>query len=820
MLTPRWRKVLSDVWSNKTRTALVVLSIAVGVAAVGAMAHMNLLVARDLVQSYALVNPAHATISIAADNLLSTFAFFQDDLVEAVRRVEGVADAEGRRTIPMRFKHGAQDNWNIIMLVAVRDYDNIRINKIRPERVYRIAPERWPAGAWPPPEYEIVLERTGLLIPQMGLSQVKQGDVLLVQSPGGAERAARVAGLAYDFSREAATTAGMPTAYVTPETLTWLGGPPGYSDLHIRVSGNAQDKAHVERVAARVREQIQDAGYTVGYTEIPEPGTLPAKNTFQTISLVLSVIGFSSLLLSTFLIVNTISAILAQQTRQIGVMKAIGATASQMMGMYLGLVAAYGLLALLLAVPLAAWGARAFINFLAYFVNFEPGAFSVPPEVIALEIAVALLAPLLAALWPVAARTRLTVREAITSYGLGEGQFGESGFWGKPWSFGLPRPLMLSLRNAFRRKGRMALTLITLTLACAIFIAVMSARTSAYLMIDDMIRYWNFDIEIFFTDAYRLERIAKQVQQVPGVTGVETLNLDMVYRIRPDDTESRPLRLIAVAHDTEVLGPVIIQGRWLAPDDENAIVLNARVLQDEPDIHVGSQITLKTYGRETTWEVVGLYQVLSIWKTDAHVKYDYFSRLVNQPERASGIAIKTLRHDAESQLEAVKALEERFQANDIHVLLSYTTSMLRTLARGISDVVIILLSTMAVLVAVVGGLGLMGTMSINVLERTREIGVMRAIGASDGAVRQIVIAEGVFIGILSWLMGTALAYPLGKLLSDGLGMGFMGSPFPYEFSVSGAAICLVGVIGIAALASLWPAWNASRLTVREVLVYE
>jgi putative ABC transport system permease protein len=126
---------------------------------------------------------------------------------------------------------------------------------------------------------------------------------------------------------------------------------------------------------------------------------------------------------------------------------------------------------------------------------------------------------------------------------------------------------------------------------------------------------------------------------------------------------------------------------------------------------------------------------------------------------------------------------------------------------------------MAALVATVGGLGLMGTMSINVLERTREIGVMRAIGASDGAVRGVVMAEGVFIGLLSWIIGTVMAVPLGKWFSDGLGIGFMGSPFPYEFSVQGALWCLLGVVVIAAAASAWPAWHASRLTVREVLAY-
>ena len=73
MVSPRWRKILGDVWANKTRMGLVVLSIAVGVCAVGMMAHMNLLVRRDLVASYQAVNPPHATISLAVDPIISTF---------------------------------------------------------------------------------------------------------------------------------------------------------------------------------------------------------------------------------------------------------------------------------------------------------------------------------------------------------------------------------------------------------------------------------------------------------------------------------------------------------------------------------------------------------------------------------------------------------------------------------------------------------------------------------------------------------------------------------------------------------------------------
>jgi putative ABC transport system permease protein len=125
-----------------------------------------------------------------------------------------------------------------------------------------------------------------------------------------------------------------------------------------------------------------------------------------------------------------------------------------------------------------------------------------------------------------------------------------------------------------------------------------------------------------------------------------------------------------------------------------------------------------------------------------------------------------------------------------------------------------------VLLAVVGGLGLMGTMSINVLERTREIGVMRAIGATDGAVLRIVMFEGILIGMLSWLIGALVAFPVSKLMNEGVGVAFQAPGLSFTFSTQGVLLWLTIVVVLAGLASFLPAWNATRVTVRDVLSYE
>jgi putative ABC transport system permease protein len=135
-------------------------------------------------------------------------------------------------------------------------------------------------------------------------------------------------------------------------------------------------------------------------------------------------------------------------------------------------------------------------------------------------------------------------------------------------------------------------------------------------------------------------------------------------------------------------------------------------------------------------------------------------------------------------------------------------------------IIVLLLLVMALLLAIVGGLGLMGTMSINVLERTREIGVLRAIGASNGAILRIVLVEGELIGLASWVIGALVALPFSKVLSDVIGTVFIQAPPTYVFAVDGALLWLGAVLLLAVVASFLPAWNASRVTVRDVLAYE
>jgi putative ABC transport system permease protein len=203
-----------------------------------------------------------------------------------------------------------------------------------------------------------------------------------------------------------------------------------------------------------------------------------------------------------------------------------------------------------------------------------------------------------------------------------------------------------------------------------------------------------------------------------------------------------------------------------------------------------------------------------------YASYDAVAKALHQFGSASEFRIGTSPHDAATQVRVGEMAEARLERAGIRVGATILGSEIIEQNELSFAPVIVFLLAMAVLIAFVGGLGLMSTMSMNVLERTRELGVMRAIGASDGDVVQMVVVEGLLIGLISWGLGTALAVPISRVLGTAVGVSLMSTPLAVTFAGDGFAIWLVVVLVLSALASILPARNASRITIRDALVYE
>lgn len=795
MLHPRWKKVVSDLLGNPVRTLLVVLSIFIGVFAVGLITSSQAIITRELSRGYLGANPADATISVSDDDR------FGDDLLQSIENMRTVEKAEGRRS------YGVQalvaGTFKDMQLVAIDDFDEVEIDRF--ERL---------SGKWPPGDKEMLVERSGLA--ELGLNV---GDSVLLERADGKQRRITIVGTVY-APTEPPATFGSSLGYINFDTMEWISGARQFNQLAILVAGDRMDEEYNAQVAQEVYEKVQKSGRDPSFPQVATPGEHPLSTFIGGMVAIMSMLGVLSVFLSGFLVTNTISALLAQQVRQIGIMKAVGARSSQIIGMYLVLVLGFGMLAMLLAYPLIQLATRGFSTLVGQVFNFTIVDFGVPFYAIAIQVIISLLVPVIAAIYPVISGTNITIREALSTEG-GAGNYGRNIIDRAIQSVrGLPRPVLLSLRNTFRRKGRVTLTLLTLTLGGAIFIAIFSVRASLISTVDSILdSLFNYDVQVAMEREYRDEYLISEAKRVPGVIDAEAWRVGAVREVLEGDREGETITLWGVPYDSQMIQPTVIRGRWLLPNDENAIVLSNGVFADDSSLDLGDEIVLRVRGRDVTWRVVG--EVTTIGEARwGYTSYDFYGRIARDVGAAGQIQVATERSDRAFQEAVATALDEHFTSLGINVSGTQLMADIRQRNETFFNVIIVGLLVMSVLIAVVGGLGLAGTMSLNVLERIREIGIMRAIGASDWMVLQVVMAEGLTLGLLSWFFGTILSLPIGRLLSDQVGIQLFSFPLTYSFSIEGAGLWLAISLALASVASFLPAWRAARVTVRDVLAYE
>ena len=797
MLNPRWRKVIRDLWSNKTRTILVVLAIAVGVFAFGSVFITQEVLVSDMDTQYHAYNASTISLGIPS---------FDDSLVRWARRQEEVVDAQGRAMYSVKMV-GEDRKFNL-NLYAYDNYEDLALNRIAPEK-----------GKWPPGRREILLERASLSLPG-----VEIGDNVIIELSDGQQYEMNVSGAVHDLNAVPASMSRQLTAYISMKTLGWLGYPETYNRLEIVAQDKYDSLAKLEVVADELRERLQRSGISVNSVNILEPGEHWGRDTTQSFTLILNGIGIFALLLSGFLVINTISAMLAQQRRQIGMMKAVGGTGRQIISLYLVLVSFYGLLALVVALPIGMGLAYLFTIAVIQFLNLDLLHFYLPLPILLLQLIVALLVPILASLIPVLGGVRVTVRDAISNYGIestgGHGLIDRLLLRVR----GLPRPVLLSLRNTFRRKGRLFLTLGTLTLAGTLFITVMNVRGALMTEIDNLMdSFFNYQVGMELEDVYPRQGIERRAEEVPGVTQAEGETALWVQRIKPDGTKGATFGVTGISPDSDFVQPTMVSGRWLEKDDRNAIVISSDLAKDMPDVHAGDEIVVEINInnisiREYHWKVVGI--MLLAWDDVGYANFDYISRVRGNPGQAFRLNARTEQKDGQSQFMMAEALEERLKNAGIKVSQSGTTDEFAGSIAGQFDFLVMFLMAMAAMSALIGGLGLAGIMSLNVMERTREIGVMRSIGASSSMVGGIVITEGLLIGLISWALAIPLSIPVTLLFNAMIGPMILDQPLVFVFLPIGLIIWLVIVIMVSVVASLLPAYRAIKMSVRETLTYE
>jgi putative ABC transport system permease protein len=800
-----WVKVWHDLWHHKSRTLLAILSIAAGVFAIGAIFGMVDQLLSGMDAAHREVAPSH--INIILRNYVT------QEIVDDLKTIEGVTDIDPVNQITVRYKADPSDDWELGTLVQ-RDYEN---------QIYDLLILK--DGDWPT-EGRINVERLSGQYFDIELGQ----DVIF--ETNGEEQAIEVNGQIRHPFVQPPLFGGQAHFFTDAAGLAEFGIPEGfYGQLLVQVEDYSLEQS--KEIAADIRSELGERGIGVVVTLYQDPDEHWGRMFVEGINAVMQVMAIVALALSVILVLNTMTALITQQTDQIGIIKAIGGRSSTLMRVYFVEVFILGLLALLIALPSSALFAFLMSQWFLNLFNIDYDVFVLSDSATTLQIGAALIAPLIAALQPILRGARLTVREAIDTYGLG-GDFGNTWFdqlIEKFASLFLSSLFAVSLGNMFRRKGRLALTLFVLVTAGVMFLVIMSLISSTNLTLDNEQARRAYDVRIGFASNQPADTILPLIEAETDVTETElwySRNATLLREgERLDDSAGLGAQLIGIPPDSSMYRPVIIDGRWLEAGDEENLIVISQETADKNDLQIGEMVNLDLGELgESSWEVIGTYRV--VYGGGFVVEPIYgpiraVEEVADVTEEGTQVLIQANNIETLSAATALaERLNDRLENNDIG--LDFYTSSVSLEERAYVDnqftSVISTLLGLAMIVATVGAIGLTGALAISVVERTREIGVMRAIGARSGKIASLFLMEGSLQGLISWLLAIPLAYLLSQPLARLLGQRMLELDLDYAFNLPAVFIWLAVVMVFSFLASIWPARLAARARVRENLSYE
>lgn len=799
-------KIYRDLWKNLGRTLQVVLIISLGAAALGMIVGTRYLVVPGMQSQWRARHPGMINLNIDPP--------IDDNDIISLKQVDGVVAVEGMGGSTIEWRVNPNDEWKPGALTFRADYAHQDLNQL--EQV---------SGSWP--EGKTVCIGQGddafFKIPPQGTVYFRYNDRITT---------VHTDCVVYNMLIQPAYFGGTAQFYITRDEYEIIVDDRNFNQAI--VSGEKYDLVKTAELADRVQARIEKMGSTSGRF-ITDPNKHFFQDTLDGLFYLLGILGALILALGLLLVYNTINAIISQQVDQIGIMKAVGARTGQILRMYLTSILIYSLLALMIAVPLGLAGAWGISSWLIGSFGSNAGSFQYSTEALVAIVAIVLLAPLLVALIPIFNGARITVREAISTYGLST----DTGLIERLFARirGMSRMMLLTISNTFRNKWRVVLMQITLVVSGLIFMTVVSVQDSVvYTVRDILFSILNTNITFLFEDPQRISYVEDLTMSYPGIKTVEMWGFaggTMRPRGQKETDDDQSASLMGVPLPTKTYGYQLRAGRWLNPSDDHAIVLNTRLAEDICEkrtnckVGVGDWITVKySEKKQMDWQVVGLV-FDPVLTTFALVPREVLLHDLDTVGKAQSVWIQTNQGGLQTEIAIAKGLREYYKKNGVKVSPQRGIFGLggdSTIETGNAFInqfnfLVVLLGIMAVIIGIVGSIALSGALTLSVLERRREIGVMRAIGASSWTIARLFIGEGLILGWLSWLIAAPLSLFAGRFMVQAIGQAFQ-IDIVYKYTPTGAVLWLAIITILSIFASWLPAAGAARIRVREILAYQ
>lgn len=787
----RFRKAVNDLRVNPGRTLLVIFALIIGLWGVGSILVSYFILKSDLNENFTRTAPFHVA--------LTSKDFARLDLSSFRQRPE-IESAEFRDLSYQRIEV-FPDQWLPLWLFGLDDFERFNLARVYHEE-----------GPVTPPRGTMLVERNGRLV-----SNLTTGSVARVRA-GGKILQVPVSGISFDPAQAPSTQDAFIYAYTDKRTFTEITGEPANQRLIFRLR-NAGTKQEIQTAANSIVADLRARGIAIDSINIPKPNQHPHQWQLNTLLAFQGSIGLLAFLMGAVLVSQLIGAILAQQVRQIGVLKAIGATQWQVFSIYLAMVLTLGILASIVAIPLAVISGYGFAAFVAKILNFNILTKELPLSLYAGLIACGLLLPILFALPALLRGVGISVQSALSDYGISLGSASGKKVAATRWP--LPYGLRLALRNALRRKKRLATTVATIALGVAIFSAGFNVRESLIEFLADTRYAMKYDVQVVLKEQIPREKALAPFRNLNNVQHIETWNGGRGRLQSSVVSTNNGIGIVALPRDTDLVKMDVTNGRWLSPSDGIEIVMNQGAVEQfgEP-VEPGKLYRINLNGKPVRAKLVGIVKEFDVAKI--YIDKEQYDRTANPEHLVNSLMFATEDRSFDNVVKLKKDIERVISRTDLNVFYVMSQAERAKIIYDHLSIILGLFTFLSALVLVISTLGMAASTGTSIMERTREIGVMRAIGATPSIIYRLFVAEGAVVAFIGIGLGFLLGLPLSLYASEFFGELILGHgvSLHFAFSQMGFVVTLTITLVFAWLASRLPARKAISISNKEALSYE
>ena len=788
-MSMQWRKVVGDLRQYRLQIFLITLVLTLGTAGVVAALNARAILKREIATSHT---------SARLPDIALWFERVTPELLASVAAMDGVAAVDARRVTYTRIK--ANDStWLPLRLTVVRDFSTQRLGLVHLHN-----------GTWP---------TDTILIEQSGESLLAANTALQIRTPTGDIVLLQAGGFVHDTDVEPSTQERQIFAYVTPATAALLGQPKDLDQLLVKMAYRGEFANAVNfgtNLNATLKRQGQPA-----FRVDALPATHPHATLMNAMLVVLGVLSAMALICSSVLAGYMVAATMRREVAQVGVMKTLGARSHQIAWQYLALVAPMALLANVIGFAAGVLLGRQIVASYLITLNIDVALWHVPASLLTLEIALASLVPLVAVAIPIVRAARMTPRAAMQNAGivvpsslpnrLASALIKVPG--SMVWTF--------SLRNIWRRPWRLLVMVLALSFGGALLLTNRTIYESKMIVIDASLGSQGYDFEVLMQLAApgaQLEAIARSVPDVQIAEAwrrarVSIATLEPVSDAAPAN-ESRQFTISGYPGSTQLFKLPVVQGRAPHAEATNEVLMTRSLRDAYPQLQTGTSVELQFNDRRAKVNVVGMAEQIGL--RAMYTNFATFDAVTGLGDQTQAVRVKARTPDIET---VVKKVDQAFLNARMPPGQIVSRAMIRDSLDEHFMVVGEVTRMVAFAAALIGAIMLAATTGLNVLERTREIGVIRTLGATPNRILAIFLAEATAITLMSALLAVCIAVPLSRAILNLAERALLHVSVPMQLSIYGLA--LLGSGALIVVLTVWLVTKISlRKSVREALAYE